>query len=251
MAKEKIKALIEGGKATAAPPLGPALGPLGVNIGQVIAKINEKTKSFEGMQVPVTVVVDSDTKEFDISVGTPPTSALILKEAGIKKGAGNPLADKVADLRIEQIIKIAKMKEDALMGKDLKQRLKEVIGTCQSMGVLVEQVPGQEAVQLVNSGSFDKEIKEEKTELSVEELKELEEEKKKLQEDLEKRRSEFEAKAKAILSQMEGQDRNKIKAKMVEEKIPGEIIEQTLPAEAAEGASKVESKKEVKKEVKK
>ncbi|MBI4153146.1 50S ribosomal protein L11, partial [Candidatus Woesearchaeota archaeon] len=116
MPTEKIKALIQGGKATAAPPLGPALGPLGVNIGQVIAKINEKTKSFAGMQVPVEVMVDSSTKEFDVKVGPPPTSALILKEAGIEKGSGNPLTDKVADILIEQVIKIAKMKENDTLG---------------------------------------------------------------------------------------------------------------------------------------
>src|SRR3990167_5702036 len=112
MATETVDALVEGGKASAAPPLGPALGPLGVNIGQVIAKINEKTKSFSGMQVPVKVRVDKQTKTFDIEVGTPPASSLIKKEAKIEKGSGNPLADKVADLRIENIIKIAKMKED-------------------------------------------------------------------------------------------------------------------------------------------
>ena len=115
MAKETIESLVEGGKATAGPPLGPALGPMKVNIGQVIAKINEKTKDFKNMQVPVKVIVDTDTKEFEITVGTPPASALILKEAGIEKGSGTPNTDKVADLLIPQIIKIAKMKEDGLL----------------------------------------------------------------------------------------------------------------------------------------
>ena len=66
MATQTIEQLVEGGKATAAPPLGPALGPLGVNIGQVVAEINKKTESFKGMQVPVKVIVDGDTKEFSI-----------------------------------------------------------------------------------------------------------------------------------------------------------------------------------------
>ena len=126
MTKETVEALIEGGKATAAPPLGPALGPLGVNIGQVVAEINKKTESFRGMQVPVKVEVDSETKEFTISIGTPPAASLIIKEAGIQKGSGNPLTDKVADLKIEQIIKIAKMKEDSLLGNDLKAKVKEI-----------------------------------------------------------------------------------------------------------------------------
>ena len=73
MATEKVEVLIEGGKATAAPPLGPALGPMGVNIGEVVAQINTKTQDFKGMQVPVTVAINTDSKEFTISVGTPPT----------------------------------------------------------------------------------------------------------------------------------------------------------------------------------
>ena len=75
MAKEKVEVMVEGGKATAAPPLGPALGPMGVNIGQVIAKINEKTKAFAGMKVPVKVIIDKSTKAFDIEVGTGPTTS--------------------------------------------------------------------------------------------------------------------------------------------------------------------------------
>ena len=73
MAKETIEVLIEGGKATAAPPLGPALGPMGVNIGQVVSDINSKTQSFKGMQVPVKVIIDTDTKGYKISIGTPCT----------------------------------------------------------------------------------------------------------------------------------------------------------------------------------
>jgi len=231
MAKQTVEALVEGGKASAAPPLGPALGPLGVNIGQVVQEINKKTASFQGMQVPVKVIVDSDTKEFEITVGTPPASSLIKKEAGIQKGSGNPLADKVADLKIEQIIKIAKMKEDALLGKDLKNKIKEIIGTCQSMGILVEGVPVPEALKQVNEGNFDQKIKEEKTELSAEELKQLEEEKKKLEEELKKKRTEFETAAKEIISKMEGKEASKIRTKLAEANIPRQIIDELAPAE--------------------
>ena len=129
MTVESVQVLVEGGKATAAPPLGPQLGPLGVNIGKVVADINTKTQSFKGMQVPVTVSVTRETKEYTISVGTPPASALIKKEAGVEKGSGKPHIDHIADLMIEQIIKIAKMKEDNCAGKTLKDRVKEIIGT--------------------------------------------------------------------------------------------------------------------------
>ena len=158
MAKQSVEALINGGKASAAPPLGPALGPLGVNIGQVVAEINKKTEAFKGMQVPVTVEVDTDTKEFTISIGTPPASALIKQEAGIQKGSGKPQAEFVADLTMEQIVKIAKMKEDALTGKTLKEKCREIIGTCQSVGVTVEGKKAQEALKAVAAGTFDDKI---------------------------------------------------------------------------------------------
>ena len=143
-----------------------------MNIGQVVAEINKKTESFKGMQVPVKVTIDTDTKEFEISVGTPPASSLILKEAGIAKGSGNP-KDPVAELKIEQIIKIAKMKEGDLLGSDLKAKVKEVIGTCDSMGIIVEGKRAKEIIPEVNEGRFDKEIAEEKTEISEEERKAL------------------------------------------------------------------------------
>src|SRR3989339_1851340 len=132
MATQTVESLIEGGKATAAPPLGPALGPTGVNIGQVVSEINKKTADMKGMQVPVKVTIDTATKQFTIEIGTPPAAALIKKEAGVEKGAGNPITEKVADLMMEQIIKIAKIKEDALLGNNLKSKVKEIIGTCQS-----------------------------------------------------------------------------------------------------------------------
>ena len=238
MAIEKVEVLVAGGKATAAPPLGPQLGPLGVNIGQVVADINKKTAAFNGMQVPVKIKVDTDTKSYEISIGTPPASSLLKKEAGIEKGSGNPKADKVADVLIEQIIKIAKMKEDSLLGKSLKEKVKEIVGTCNSMGILVEGKPAFETIKDFNSGMFDKEIKEEKTELTAEEKAKLEEEKKRLAEEIEKRRAEFEAKAKEIIAAMAGQERGVIKAKLSVAGIPDAMIKELLPVEgAAAGAA--------------
>ena len=103
---EIIEALVDGGNATPGPPLGPVLGPLGINIMDVVKVINEKTKAFEGMKVPVKVIVDTATQEFEITVGTPPTSALILKELKLEKGSSNPRADKVGDLSMEQVKKM-------------------------------------------------------------------------------------------------------------------------------------------------
>ncbi len=231
--KETVEAMIQGGQASAAPPLGPALGPMKVNIGNVIAEINKKTAAFKGMQVPIKVIIDSDTKEFNITVGTPPASALIKKEAGVEKGSGNPLMDKVADVRIEQIIKVAKMKEDSLLGKTLHDRVKEIIGACNSIGILVEGVPAKDAIKLVNEGKFDEEIKLEKTELTAEELKQLEAEKIRLAEESKARHEAIVKLANDILKSMEGKDKPLIKAKMREAKIPESIIAELLPSEKA------------------
>lgn len=235
MAKQTVETLVQAGKATAAPPLGPALGPTGVNIGQVVAEINKKTAAMAGMQVPIKVTVDTATKEFSIEIGTPPSAALIKKEAGIEKGSGNPFTDKVADLMVEQIIKIAKMKEDALLGKDLKAKVKEIIGTCHSMGILVEGMPANEALRAIERGQFDAEIKSGKTELSQEELRHLQEEKRRLQEELEKRKTEFEARAKDILKQFES-DSKKARKVMLESGIPQKIVDELAPEEKKEAA---------------
>lgn len=237
MPKQIIEQLVEGGKATAAPPLGPALGPLGVNIGQVVAEINRKTAVFRGMQVPVKVVVETSDKSFNIEVGTPPVSALIKKEAGIEKGSGSPNVDKVADLRIEQVIKIAKMKSDSLLGKDMFAKVREVVGTCNSMGVLVEGREPRDVIAGINKGEFGEKIRAEKTELSAEELKKLEEEKKRLQEEITKRRAELEALAKKIIAEMTGKPRGEIKARLVEAKIPTLLIDELLPVEGAAGGA--------------
>jgi len=237
MATQSIETLVPGGKATASPPLGPALGPLGVNIGQVIAEINKKTAAFNGMQVPVKVIVDTSTKAFTISIGTPPASALLIKEAGVEKGSGAPNTDKVADVRIEQIIKVAKMKNDSLLGKTLKQKVKEIIGTCNSMGILVEGKEPVEAIKDVNAGVFDEKIRLEKTELTQEELRVLEEEKKKLALEVEKRRTEFERLGKEILAKFAGKEKGVLKAKLQEAGIPAVIIKELMPTETKEGAA--------------
>ncbi len=152
---ETIKALVEGGKASAGPPLGPALGPLGVNIMQIINTINDKTKQFDGMKVPVKVIVDPETKKFEIEVGTPPAGSLILSEIGAEKGSGSASTHKIGDLSIDQAIKVAKMKFDNLLGNDLKHKTKEIIGTCVSLGVTVEGKKPQEIQKAIDAGEFD------------------------------------------------------------------------------------------------
>ncbi len=147
-----VEALVPGGKASAGPPLGPALGPLGVNVAQVVAKINEQTKDLNGMQVPVKVIVKSRT-EFEIEVGTPPTSALIIREIGVEKGTGDKTI--IGDLTMEQVLKIANIKRKGLLSKTLKNAAREVIGTAGSLGATIDGLPSKEAQLAVASGKYD------------------------------------------------------------------------------------------------
>jgi len=147
-----VEALVPGGKASAGPPLGPALGPLGVNVAQVVAKINEKTKDLNGMQVPVKVIVKSRT-EFEIEVGTPPTSALIIKEMGVEKGTGDKTI--VGNITMEQVLKIANIKRKGLLSKTLKNAASEIIGTAGSVGATIDGMDSKEAQLAVASGKYD------------------------------------------------------------------------------------------------
>lgn len=152
---EKIDALVDGGKASPGPPLGPALGPMGVNIVQVINTINDKTRAYEGMKVPVSVIIDTATKKFEVVVGTPPASALILKQLRIEKGSGNPKTTKVGDLSMDQVIKVVQQKQDNLLGKNMKMMAKEIMGTCVSMGVTIEGRDPRDAQKALDKGEFD------------------------------------------------------------------------------------------------
>jgi large subunit ribosomal protein L11 len=136
--KPTVQILVDGGKAAPGPPLGPALGPLGLNINQVVSAINEKTKDFAGMKVPVKLIVDPKTKQFEIEVGTPPTSALIKKELGIEKGSATPGKAVAGDIDLEKVRKVAKMKGKDMLAYDEKKAMREVLGTCVTLGLTVE-----------------------------------------------------------------------------------------------------------------
>jgi len=153
--KKPVEALIEGGKATAGPPLGPALGPLGVNVLQIVNKINDLTISYAGMRVPVKITVDVETKSFEVEVGTPTTSALIVKELGVEKGSGQPGTEDVGNLNKEQIINIAQTKMKDSFAKTIKNMVNEVLGTCVSMGVTVEGSEPRGVQKQINEGEWD------------------------------------------------------------------------------------------------
>jgi large subunit ribosomal protein L11 len=135
--------------------LGPALGPLGINILQVVNTINEKTKDFPGMKVPVKVEVDSETKKFTVEVGIPPTAALIFKESGINKGSGTAGTNFVGNVSMESIVKIAKMKMDVSYAQEIKSTAKEIIGSCLSLGIKVEDKVAKDVYADISAGKYD------------------------------------------------------------------------------------------------
>jgi large subunit ribosomal protein L11 len=150
---ETVEALVKGGQATPAPPLGPSLSPLGVNVGLVVKEINEKTAAFKGMDVPVKIIVDTATKKFTITVGTPPVTALIKKEMNVQKLAVVKEGQKTlpGDIKLTKIIEIAKNKD---MPGDLKARTKQVLGTCLSGGVTVDGKSPRDVIEEINSGKI-------------------------------------------------------------------------------------------------
>ena len=157
--KKIVEALVNGGKATAGPPLGPALGPLGVNVLAIVNKINEITKDYSGMKVPVKISVDTDNKEFEVTVGTPTTSALLVSELGVTKGSSVPNAEKIGNMSMEQIVRIANIKNNDVLARNLKAAVKEVLGTSVSMGVTVEGKDPREVQKDVDEGKYDELLK--------------------------------------------------------------------------------------------
>jgi large subunit ribosomal protein L11 len=157
---KSVELLVSGGQATAGPPLGPALGPLGLNVMAVVTKINELTKDYAGMKVPVKISVNPEDKTFDVTVGTPTASALLVAELKIEKGSGTPNTAKVGDLKVEQIVRIAKIKRPELLAKTLKGAAKEIMGTCVSVGVTIEGRDPREVQVEVDDGKYDDMFKE-------------------------------------------------------------------------------------------
>jgi large subunit ribosomal protein L11 len=149
-----VEVLVPGGKASPGPPLGPAIGPLGLNVKDVVDRINNATKDYDGLSVPVKIIVQDD-RSFDVEVGVPPVSALVKKEIGIEKGSTKTGREYVGDIKIDQIIKIAKIKQNEILSYSLKSAVKEILGTCTTMGVTVEGKPPKEIQREIDEGKVE------------------------------------------------------------------------------------------------
>jgi len=157
---EVIELLVEGGKAAPGPSTAPKLSALKLNVGEIFAKINQLTKQFEGMDVPVKIIVDKQTGKYEIEVGVPPTSSLLKKEAGIDV-AKITKEDKekgkkwVGNIPFEKVLKVVKLKEKELEGKDFKAKVKQVLGTCLSLHLLVDNKDPRDVIKEIDKGIYD------------------------------------------------------------------------------------------------
>ena len=158
---------------TPGPAIAQQLGPMGINMGKVIADVNTATSDFKGMKVPVELDINEETKEFTVKALSPPTSELLKKEFGYDKGSDDKKKDKVANASIEAIINVAKIKHPYMLEKEFKSAVKSILGTCGSIGILIESKEAKEIIEEIASGKYDKEINEQSTEASPEKLKEL------------------------------------------------------------------------------
>jgi len=165
-----LKLLVDGGKASAGPPIGPTLAPLKMPIQDIVNAINEKTKGFAGIQVPVTLVANTVTKEFTLDIGTPPVSSLIKKEMKLDKLAiapfgtykpkeGEQVKEFDQSIEVGKLIEITKSKMDTIGTSNLKNALKCVVASCVSTGMKVEGKHPKEILKEIDSGVWDSKLK--------------------------------------------------------------------------------------------
>ena len=171
----QIKLLVDGGSMKPGPALSQKLGPLGIPVNLVITKVNEATKSFDGIQVPVELSIDPSTREFEVKVFSPPVSGLLKRELKIEKGSGVQKKIKVGNASIEQIISLANTKSPNLLCKDFKSAVKTIVGTCVSLGILIENKSAVEIEKEIDEGKYDDEINAMKTDTSPDKKKKLDE----------------------------------------------------------------------------
>jgi len=153
-----VKALVTGGAASGGPPIGPAVGPTGINIKDVVDAVNEKTMLFKGLTVPVRIECDPETKQFEIFVETPSTASLLLKELGIEKGSINSSEKKSGDLTLDQVLTVVNAKKGIFLAKNFKNAVKTVLGTALSIGATVEGSDPREIQKGIDAGDYDDKI---------------------------------------------------------------------------------------------
>ncbi|MFX1301800.1 MAG: 50S ribosomal protein L11 [Promethearchaeota archaeon] len=157
--KVVVKALVTGGSASGGPPIGPTVGPTGINIKDVVDEINKQTMVFKGLTVPVRIECDPETKQFEIFIETPSTASLLLKEVGAEKGSSVPSEDKIGNVTLEQIQNVVDAKKDKFLDKSYKTAVKTVLGTALSVGLTVEGEDPRIVQKRIDNGEYDDKIR--------------------------------------------------------------------------------------------
>lgn len=170
----KIKLIVDGGSMKPGPAVAQQIGPLGINMGKVIDDVNKATAGFKGVKVPVEIDVNSKTKTYQIAVFSPPVAELIKKELKLEKASGEAGKTFVGNISFESVIGIAKTKQANLLARNLRAAVKLIVGSCVSLGVLVDSKPAKQIMREIEDGVYDSDIKHEKTEASEEKMKQLE-----------------------------------------------------------------------------
>ena len=179
--------MVEGGKSSTTPAMAQTLGPLKMDMQGILKDINEKTSTYQGLKVPVELNVVEKDKTYEIIVKSPPASELIKSELKIPKGSSEPEKKKVANISVEQLIKVAKMKMESLFTENLRSSMSAIAGTCNSLGVLIEGNDSRTFNKLLNEGKYDEVIKSGKTETDSEKIAELKSQLAEIQEELDKK----------------------------------------------------------------
>ncbi|MEL0164298.1 MAG: 50S ribosomal protein L11 [Candidatus Heimdallarchaeota archaeon] len=155
---ETVSLLVDAGEAKPGGSMAPALGPLGLNLGKVVADINSATSSFKGMKVPVDIIVNVEKRTYEISVGLPPTSALVLNEIGLAKGSGLAGTEVVGNAEFDQIMRVADAKKSDLLAASLGAACKEVLGTMVSMGITCDGLDVREVQKKIDNGDYNDQL---------------------------------------------------------------------------------------------
>lgn len=168
-----IKLMVEAGDMKPGPTIAQQLGPMGLNIGKVIADINSATKEFSGMTVPVNLDINTKTKAYSIKVLSPSVSAMIKKELGLSAGSGARKKNVVGNIAFEQLVAITLTKHSSMLAKEFLSALKSVIGSCLSLGLLIDSKDPKQILEEISKGEYSKEINNKITEVSLEKKQEL------------------------------------------------------------------------------
>ncbi|BCU68312.1 50S ribosomal protein L11 [Sulfolobales archaeon HS-7] len=155
-----LKFTVEGGQARPGPPLGPTLSQMGINVAEAVKRINDVTADFKGMTVPVTLEIDTDTKKYEVKVGIPTTTALLLKAAGAQTPSGDPAHKKIGNISLKDVVNVAITKKDSLTAKTLEGAVITILSSAATIGLTVENEEPKKVISDIYNNKYSEMLKE-------------------------------------------------------------------------------------------